>query len=223
MRANIEGLPLTPEGYERAKQILKSTYGKSSEITNAYVQNVTSLPVIKGGSPAKIHDFYENLVISVQALESMRKLGEINGLIRATLDKLEGIRADLVRTDDTWQEWGFPRLVNALRRWTEQNPISQEERGASTNFWETSQGSQKREKFFQVRQEWKRRSCIFCEGDDHKSVECKKAIEIAQRRECLKKKKLCFNCTGTSHRAVECRVRSRCQVCGARHHTSICD
>ena len=50
-------------------------------------------------------------------------------LTRATLDKLDGIRADLVRTDDSWQEWGFPQLVNALRRWTEQNPISQEERG----------------------------------------------------------------------------------------------
>ena len=80
VRANIEGLPFTTEGYERAKQILKSTYGKSSEIINAYVQNVTALPVIKGGSPSKIHDFYGKLVISVQALEPMRKLGEINGL-----------------------------------------------------------------------------------------------------------------------------------------------
>ena len=223
VRAYIEGLPFTTEGYERAKQILKSTYGKSSEIINAYVQNVTALPVIKGGNPAKIHEFYGKLVISVQALESMGKLGEINGLTRATLDKLEGIRADLVRTDDSWQEWGFPQLVNALRRWTERNPISQEERGLSTNFREANQGTQKREKFFQVRQEWKRRPCIYCEGDDHKSVECKKVTEITQRRECLKKKKLCFNCTGTNHRAAECRVRSGCQVCSARHHTSICD
>ena len=65
---------------------------------------------------------------SVQALESMRKLGEINGLTGATLD-IEGIRADLVRTNDSWQERGFPQLVDALRRWTERNPISQEERG----------------------------------------------------------------------------------------------
>ena len=173
---------------ERAKQILKSTYGKSSKIINAYVQSVTSLPVIKGGSPAKIHDFYWKLSVSVQALESMRKLGETNVLTRATLDKLEGIRADLVHTDDTWQEWGFPQLVNALRQWTERNPISQEERGASTNFWETSQGIEKREKFFQARQEWKRRPCIHCEGDDHKLVECKKVIEIAHTRECLKKR-----------------------------------
>ena len=39
----------------------------------------------------------------MQALESMGKLGEIKYLARATLDKLEGIRADLVRTDDKWQ------------------------------------------------------------------------------------------------------------------------
>ena len=144
-------------------------------------------------------------------------------MTRATLDKLEGIRADLVRTNDNWQEWGFTQLVNALRRWTERNPISQDERGARTNFRETSQSTQKREKFFQVRQEWKRRPCIYCEGDDHKSVECNKVIEIAQRKECLKKKKLCFNCTGTNHRAAECGVKSGCQVCNARHHTSICD
>ena len=65
MRANIEGLPFTTEGFERAKEILKSTYGKSSEIITAYVQNVTALPVIEGGSPSKIHDFYGKLVISV--------------------------------------------------------------------------------------------------------------------------------------------------------------
>ena len=59
----------------------------------------------------------------------MGKLGEIKGLTRAALDKLEGIRAYLVRTDDNWQEWGFPQLVNALIQWTERNPCFQEDRG----------------------------------------------------------------------------------------------
>ena len=39
VRANIEGLAFTTEGYERAKQILKSTFCKSSEIINAYQSN----------------------------------------------------------------------------------------------------------------------------------------------------------------------------------------
>ena len=59
----------------------------------------------------------------------MGKLGEVNGFARATLDKLEGIKSDLVRTDDSWQKWGFSQLVDALRRWTERNPIPLDDRG----------------------------------------------------------------------------------------------
>ena len=46
----------------------------------------------------------------------MNKLKEINGYVRLTLDKLPGIRADLVRIDEDWQEWTFPQLVDALRK-----------------------------------------------------------------------------------------------------------
>ena len=37
VRTLIDGLPFSTEGYERAKKILKSDYGKKSEIVNAYV------------------------------------------------------------------------------------------------------------------------------------------------------------------------------------------
>ena len=84
-----------------------------------------NLPHIKGTNPHKIHEFYAKLLPSVQALESMNKLREISGYCRATLDKLEGIRADLTRLDDNWQEWGFPQLVTALGNWTERNPANQ--------------------------------------------------------------------------------------------------
>jgi hypothetical protein len=108
VRANVDTLPLTSEGYERAKQILKSKYGKPSEVVNAYVQNIMSLPHIRCTNPNKIHDFYAKLSSSVQALE---KLKTVSGYTRLTLDKLEGIRADLVRTDDNWQDWGFTQLL----------------------------------------------------------------------------------------------------------------
>ena len=53
----------------------------------------------------------------------MGKLNEINGSVRNTLNKLAVIRADLVRTDDEWQEWDISRFVETLRKWTERNPI----------------------------------------------------------------------------------------------------
>ena len=46
------------------------------------------------------------------------KLTEINGYARLTLDKLKGIRTDLVRKDDDLQDWKFPQLVEALENWT---------------------------------------------------------------------------------------------------------
>ena len=43
----------------------------------------------------------------------MGRKKDIRGKVRLTLDKLPGIRADLVRLDDNWQEWRFPQLVGA--------------------------------------------------------------------------------------------------------------
>ena len=82
------------------------------------------LPVISGANPARIHQFYEALSFNVQALETLGKLKEVNGYVRMSIDKLPGIRGDLVRTDENWQEWDFPKFVYALQGWTERNPVT---------------------------------------------------------------------------------------------------
>ena len=53
----------------------------------------------------------------------MVKIKEMNGYVRVTLDKLQGIRADFVRNDDNWQDWKFQQLVEALKKWTVRNLI----------------------------------------------------------------------------------------------------
>ena len=93
----IKGLPYNSEGYERAKTILKSTYGKPSELAKSHIQNILNLPVMSWSNPVKIHDFYEKFITSIQSLDTMGKLKEINGYVRSILDKLPGIRVDLVR------------------------------------------------------------------------------------------------------------------------------
>ena len=98
-RVLIDGLPFTTEGYESAKVILKSKFGKHSEVAKSHIENVISLPVINNSNPGRIHSFYEKLVTSVQSLESMGKL-QNNGFARHTLDKLSGIRSEFVRSDD---------------------------------------------------------------------------------------------------------------------------
>ena len=107
----IDGLPFTSKGYNWAKSILVGKYGKSSEVVNAYIQSVMALPTVNSTNPYKIHDFYERLIAHINALDKMGKLKtktditktnktNINGYVRFTLDKLCGIRADLVRTGD---------------------------------------------------------------------------------------------------------------------------
>ena len=116
VRTEIDGLPFTTEGYERAKNILTSEYGKTSEIVNAYVQNIMNLPVITGIQPARIYEFYKTLLYNVQSLETLGKFRDVSGNVRSVLDKLKGIKADLVRGHEDWQIWDFPQLVKALKR-----------------------------------------------------------------------------------------------------------
>ena len=77
---SIDDLLFATEGYEQAKNILKSKFGKESKTLNTYVSNIMSLPVISNSS--------------LQALETMGKLREVNGYIRMMLNNLEGIRGD---------------------------------------------------------------------------------------------------------------------------------
>ena len=127
VRMSIDGLPFTSEGYERAKNILKTKYGKPSEVSNAHVQQIISLQTVRGSQPGKIHEFYETLVTNVHALETLGKIKEINGYVRVTLDKLPDIRADLVRLDEDWQDWGFSQMIEALRKWCERNQVGPED------------------------------------------------------------------------------------------------
>jgi hypothetical protein len=204
-RTYIDGLPFTIEGYERATTILKTKYGKTSEVANSHMQSIVSLPVVKGTQPKKIHEFFESLVTNTQALGTMGKLSQVHGFIRPTLDKLPGIRADLVRLDDEWQDWGFTQLVEALRKWCERNPIVIEEKpdhGGS----DTGGSKVKSVRCFQVnQQQWKPKPCVYCNSDQHKSVVCDKIVDVASRKKELAAKKRCFNCTGLKHRTSECR------------------
>ena len=122
VRLLIDRLPFTSEGYTRAKSILMTKYGRPSEVANAHVRNIMSLLQISNANPQKIHEFSEKLLCSVQALDTMGKIKEMNGYVRVTLNKLQGIRADLVRNDDNWQDWKFQQLVEALEKWAVRNP-----------------------------------------------------------------------------------------------------
>ena len=122
VKRRVESLPFTTEGYNRAKSILKDQYGKNSEVVKAFVKEIMDLPHITGANPKKIAEFSEKLNYSVQALDTLNKLKDVQGNLSITLDKLPAIRGDLVRNDPDWESWDFAKLAEAVRQWVKRNP-----------------------------------------------------------------------------------------------------
>ena len=159
-----------------------------------------SLPHINSVNLCKIHEFTEKLLGRVPALETMGKLKEINECLRFALDKLQEIRADLVRMGNGWQEWIFPELAEALESWNQRNPTTLRE----NKFQKSFKANQ-----FKV-------ECFYCDQSDHNSADCEKVKSVLDSRKILSEKRLCFNCTGTKHRAADCRNNRKCDRAGRR-------
>ena len=80
--------------------------------------------------PAQIREkseFYKVRVLrfNVQSLDTLRRLADVKGNVRCTLDKLKGIKADLVRGNEGWKDWGFKDLLRELQKWTQINPVEE--------------------------------------------------------------------------------------------------
>ena len=74
VRKLVDSLPFTFEGYFRAKAILQAKFGKPTVLVNSHINCIISVPVVFGSHPNKVHDFYEKLMSSVQALKTTRNL-----------------------------------------------------------------------------------------------------------------------------------------------------
>ena len=184
IRTNIDGLPLTTEGYSRAKAILSGEYGKTSEIVNAYVQNIMELPVVKDTNPNEVDKFYKILLYNVQSLETLDKLERVNGMTRSVIDKLPGIKNDIVRGHEGRQDWGLAQLVKEMKVWRDINPCN-EESGK-----EKGKRKDRSDKVFNTGA--KKHSCIYCEDSNHKSRECPRVVDVNERKKILATKRLCF-------------------------------
>ena len=178
MRSDIDGLPFTEEGYSKAKDILEAEYGQSAEVVNAYIVNINNLPVISGADPAKIHEFYKQLRYNVQSLETLDKLHDVRGNVRATLEKLKGIKSDLVRGNEGWQEWSYHDLLKELKKWKDINPI--EEKSESKG--QQKGGKSPRSKFFHAKDFLRERECV-CKDTTHKSTNCTKGCKKRAKKE----------------------------------------
>ena len=219
----IEALPFTAEGYNREKSILNEKFGKDSEIIKAYTKEILELPTLTGTNPKAISDFSEKLTFCVQALQTLNKLEQVNGATLMTLDKLPGIRGDLVRTDPEWEKWDFAKLSEAIRLWTRRNPVDTKSNERDSGEQRNQKWDRSRKLYQALGQDFNPKECAYCGDVSYKPSNCQKITKIEERRATLAQKNLCFNCATPNHRAAECFSKATCPHCKKRHHTSICD
>ncbi|XP_028412467.1 uncharacterized protein LOC114535295 [Dendronephthya gigantea] len=212
IRRCVEALPFSVEGYNRAKSILTDKYGKESAIVNSYVKEILELAYISNANTRKIAEFSEKLSYCVQALATMQKLEHIRGNVAMTLEKLAGIRGDLVRSDPDWESWDFGQLSEALRQLVRRNPVVSNDKDREV-----------KPLFNAHREDERIKGCVYCGDSEHKATQCTKIVESSERKKILARKGLCFNCATRKHRASECSSKTSCQHCAKRHQSSICE
>jgi len=136
--------------------------------------------------------------------------------VRSILGKVRGIKADIVRGNETWRDWDFNELLKELKKWTDINPV--EENAAEKS--PTNEGILLEQttptRVFKTQSQQEPRAgnqCIYCDDDNHKSVNRTKVTGTDERHNILAEKILCFDCTRARHHAGECKSKLRCQIC----------
>ena len=83
------------------------------------------LTVITEANPTKIKEFYKQLQFNVQSLDALGRLADVKGIVRSILGEVRGIKADVVRGNETWRDWDFKELLTELKKWTDINPVEE--------------------------------------------------------------------------------------------------
>ena len=137
-------------------------------------------------------------------------------MTRSVLDKLKGIKADLVRGQENWQDWDLPRLAQALKKWRNVNPATED----STIPNKTIPPKQPNNKFRLYYADNKTQChCVYCQDTSHIWRDCSCVSTVNMRKRMLAQKRMCFTCTRPKHHVANCKSKMRCQKCGQKHHT----
>eukprot|EP00794_Sanderia_malayensis_P002861 gene2861-3307_t len=213
VREKIGNLKPGKAGLEIAWDRLQKEYGQTQTVINTHIEEIVNLPAIRGSNFTKIQEFYESLTKNNDALLTLGEEEMLRGFVMTTLNKLQGIKSDLVRIDENWETWDMHDLIENVQKWLKRNRSAEE----------TGKPIEKREKHWYSGESHKERQkkCIFCH-EDHWSDTCKQYDTIEKRREHFKENKLCFNCGKGGHRGSACYSKG-CYFCKSKHHTSLCN
>ena len=110
-------------------------------------------------------------------------------MTRGVLDKLKRIKADLVRGQENWQDWDLPRLAQALKKWRNVNPATED----STVPNKTIPPKQPNNKFRLYYADNKtQRHCVYCQDTSRVSWDSSRVSTVNARKRMLAQKRMPF-------------------------------
>ena len=108
-------------GYKTAWERLKKEYGQTKMVVQTHMDEIINLQPVKGTNFEKVQEFYDKLSRNYDALDTLGQADMLKGLVMTTLNKLPQVKPDLVRMDDTWEEWDMGALIEHVQKWLRRN------------------------------------------------------------------------------------------------------
>ena len=229
----VKGLAMTEANYKEAMELLEKRYGDKKALVSNFMHQIMSLkPVHDEHDTAKLRDLYDNLEMCARNLKSLGITSESFApvVIPTILTKIPECMEREIKKATRETNWDFEEILVLLN-----NEISTNEQclftsksirekrtranndegrrpSSGTSLHGALQGAQLPKK------DW----CVYCK-QGHKPWDCEKVVDVAERRELLKKGNRCYNCLGKGHASHQCKSKYRCYHCKERHNSSICE
>ena len=221
----IAGLTLSSANYREAIEILQKRFGNKQLIIAKHMETLLNVEAVSSDQNLKdLRRLYDNTESHIRSLKSLGVESTSYGAMLSSvlLTKLPpDVRLIVSRKISSTD----PDMDSILRTFEEElvarerasNPSHSQPRRTQERGRYTASAL-----FSRAQEQENGVTCCYCQ-QPHSLMDCTSATSPSARKQLLKTSGRCFNCLRKGHLGRKCRSPSRCQRCGGRHHTSICE
>ena len=210
----ISGLKLTSANYEEAIAVLKKRFGNKQQIIACYMEMLLNIDAVTSQYSLKgLRHLYDTMGSQARGLKSLGVSAESYILLNKLPQELRLIVSRQVNEE----EWNLDGLLNMVEK-----EISTRERASSSGQTPRKSTRDLLTGITLVSSTSTSPKSSYCR-QSHTSNSCRSVVDMAERKQILKRTGRCFICLKKNHTSRECPSTIKCSKCNGRHHVSICD
>ncbi|XP_035233803.1 uncharacterized protein LOC118205622 [Stegodyphus dumicola] len=229
----VSGFALSSENYFAAIELLKTRFGRTDLIINAHMGKLLNLePVRNANNIFALRKLYDDIEIQIRSLKSLNVTsGTYGTLLTPVLLKLipNELNLDFQRKRKSKDNFDVNELLEFLKTEIECRESMLQIQDKINNHNSSHFPKEKRINKISIPTaavlKVSINSCIFCEDSEkekHTSEACPKSV--TDRKASLRKLGMCYLCLKRgNHLAKNCFSKIKCDSCGWKHNSLICD